>query len=65
MRSVVRRKLAAGWHDLVIEYADDQGNSRCGLRYVPPGVKLPENDQLQGDGSGVAIPPRLFTHLRR
>lgn len=58
-RSVVRRKLTAGWHDLLIEYADDQGSSRCGLRYVPPG------DVLQGDGSGFAIPPRLFTHIRR
>lgn len=58
-RSVVRRKLAAGWHDLVIEYTDDQGSSRCQLRFVPPG------ETLQADNSGFAIPPRLFTHHRR
>jgi hypothetical protein len=58
-RSVVRRKLAAGWHDLVLEYADDQGSSRCQLRYVAPGVEPP------ADGNGFAIPSRLFTHNRR
>lgn len=58
-RSVVRRKLAAGWHDLVVEYSDDQGSSRCQLRYIPPG------DALPADGSGAAIPPRLLTHTRR
>jgi hypothetical protein len=58
-RNVVRRKLAAGWHDLVIEYTDDQGSSRCQLRYVPPG------ETLQADNSGFAIPSRLFTHNRR
>ena len=58
-RNVVRRKLAAGWHDLVLEYTDDQGSSRCQLRYVPPG------ETLQADNSGFAIPSRLFTHNRR
>jgi hypothetical protein len=58
-RSVVRRKLAAGWHELVLEYTDDQGSSRCQLRYVPPGVEPP------ADGNGFAIPPRLLTHNRR
>jgi hypothetical protein len=58
-RSVVRRKLAAGWHELVLEYADDQGSSRCQLRFVPPG------ETLQADNPGIAIPPRLFTHSRR
>ena len=64
-RNIVRRTLAAGWHDLVIEYTDDTGSSRCGLRYVPPGAKLPAWDNLQADNSGLAIPPRLFTHHRR
>jgi ferric-dicitrate binding protein FerR (iron transport regulator) len=58
-RSVVRRKLAPGWHDLVLEYTDDQGSSRCQLRFVPPG------ETLQADNSGFAIPSRLFTHNRR
>jgi hypothetical protein len=65
LRHVVRRKIAAGWHDLVLEYSDDQGTSRCQMRYVPPGAKLPENDTLQADNSGFAIPPRLFSHHRR
>ena len=64
-RNILRRKLAAGWHEFVLEYNDDQGNSRCQLRYVPPGAKLAENDTLQADNSGFAIPPRLFTHNRR
>ncbi|MBI3858132.1 MAG: hypothetical protein HY293_20820 [Planctomycetes bacterium] len=64
-RNIVRRKLAAGWHDFVLEYAHDQGNSKCILRYVPPGAKLPDNDNLQADSSGLAIPPRLFSHNRR
>jgi hypothetical protein len=58
-RTTVRRKLAAGWHDLVLEYSDDQGSSRCELRYVAPSVKMPE------DNAGFAIPPRLLTHNRR
>jgi hypothetical protein len=58
-RSVVRRKLAAGWHELVVEYTDDQGSSRCQLQFVPPG------EALQADNSGLAIPPRLLTHYRR
>jgi len=58
-RHVVRRKLAAGWHDLSLEYSDDQGSSRCELRYVAPSVKMPE------DNAGFAIPARLFTHVRR
>jgi hypothetical protein len=59
VRSVVRRKLAAGWHELVVEYTDDQGSSRCQLQFVPPG------QTLQADGTGFAIPPRLLTHNRR
>jgi hypothetical protein len=58
-RTVVRRKLAAGWHDLVLEYTDDSGSSRCGLRFVPPSAPMP------ADNGGYAIPPRLFTHNRR
>jgi len=58
-RNVVRRKLAPGWHEIVLEYTDDQGSSRCQLRYVAPGVEPP------ADGNGFAIPPRLFTHNRR
>ena len=64
-RSVLRRKLAAGWHELLVEYADDSGKSRCALRYVPPGAKPAENDDFQREDSGLPIPPRLFTHGRR
>lgn len=64
-RHIVRRKLAAGWHDLLMEYADDQGNSRCTFRYVPPGAKVPEGDALQADGAGLPIPARLFSHGRK
>jgi hypothetical protein len=64
-RHSVRRKLAAGWHDLVLEYSDDQGNSRCTFRYIPPGMKIPEGDALQADGAGLPIPARLYSHNRR
>ncbi|HZE98358.1 MAG TPA: FecR domain-containing protein [Planctomycetota bacterium] len=64
-RSVVRRRLAPGWHDLLIEYCDDDGNSRCGLRYLPPDAKLPDGENFQRDDSGWAIPPRLLSHLRK
>ena len=58
-RTTVRRKLTAGWHDLAIEYTDDQGSSRCELRYLAPSVAMP------ADNAGFAIPARLFTHVRR
>lgn len=64
-RNIVRRQLTAGWHYMSVDYTDDTGSSRCGLRYVPPGAKLPEGDNLQGDAAGFVIPPRLFTHNRR
>lgn len=64
-RSIVRRKLAPGWHDLLVEYGDDDGSSRCTLRYVPPDAKLPDGETFQRDDSGWAIPPRLFSHTRK
>jgi hypothetical protein len=64
-RSVVRRKLTPGWHDLLIEYGDDDGNSRCTLRYVPPGARIAEGENFQRDDSGWAISPRLFSHTRK
>jgi len=64
-RSVVRRRLSPGWHEFLIEYGDDGGNSRCRLRYVPPGATLPQGENFQRDDSGWPIPPRLFSHLRK
>lgn len=64
-RNIVRRRLAAGWHSMSVDYSDDTGSSRCGLRYVPPGATLPEGDNLRGDSSGFGIPARLLTHQRR
>jgi hypothetical protein len=58
-KSVIRRTLAAGWHDLTVDYADDSGSSRCELRYIAPGAPPP------ADGMGYPIPQRLFTHNRR
>lgn len=45
----VRRRLAAGWHDLLLEYRDDSGSARCVLTL--------------GDG-GAPIPARLLTQRR-
>jgi ferric-dicitrate binding protein FerR (iron transport regulator) len=63
-RTLHRRTLAAGWHDLVVEYADDRENSHCTLRFVPPGMKPRPGDAFQGDDSGYAIPARLFAHRK-
>jgi hypothetical protein len=64
-RYAIRRKLAAGWHDFVLEYSDDQGNSRCGLRYIPPGHRIPDGDLTQGEIPDLEIPVRLFSHHRK
>ena len=64
-RSVIRRRLTAGWHEVLVEYGDDQGNSKCVLRYVPPDLKVPEGENFQRDDAGWAIPARLFSHVRR
>jgi hypothetical protein len=64
-RYAVRRKLAAGWHDFVLEYSDDQGNSRCGLRYIPPGHRIPDGDLTQGEIPDLEIPAKLFSHNRK
>jgi len=64
-RSIVRRTLLPGWHEVLVEYADDSGNSKCRLRYVPPNAKLPEGENFQRDDSGFEIPPRLYSHTRR
>jgi ferric-dicitrate binding protein FerR (iron transport regulator) len=55
--SRIVRRLAAGWHDLLVEYADDSGVARVSLRYVPPGAAAPPE--------GLEIPPRLFAARRR
>ena len=64
-RSIVRRRLTPGWHDLLIEYGDDGGNSRCVLRYVPPGAKIADGENFQRDDSALPVPVRLYSHLRK
>jgi hypothetical protein len=64
-RSVLRLKLAPGWHDLLIEYADDGGNSRCLLQGVLPGAKVDDGETFQREDTAWAIPPRLYSHTRK
>lgn len=61
--NILRRKLTAGWHDLSIEYCDDDAKSRCTLRYVPPGLGAKDED-LQRVDSGYPVPARLFSHRK-
>jgi hypothetical protein len=64
-RSVLRLKLAPGWHDLLIEYADDGGNSHCLLQGVLPGAKVDDSETFQREDTAWAIPPRLYSHTRK
>jgi ferric-dicitrate binding protein FerR (iron transport regulator) len=57
-RNAFKRHLAAGWHDFVLEYADDRANSHCVLRYVPPGLPAPPD--FKSDLAGYEIPGRLW-----
>lgn len=63
-RYALRKNLRPGWHEVKLEYSDDQGASRCVLRYVPPGAPVPAD--LESDGAGERIPPSLWAApLRR
>ncbi len=59
-RKVLRQRLAPGWHDLVVQYADDRENSRCELRFVPPWMKPRAGDEFKAEDSGYPIPPEFF-----
>lgn len=63
-RYALRRSLRPGWHEVKLEYSDDQGASRCVLRYAPPGTPTPAD--LESDEAGERIPPSLWAApLRR
>jgi hypothetical protein len=64
-QSLLRKKLAAGWHDLLLEYSEDRPEARCSLRYLPPGEDGPESNAQVAGPAGREIPARLFAHPGR
>jgi ferric-dicitrate binding protein FerR (iron transport regulator) len=62
-RYALRRSLRPGWRAVKLEYSDDQGASRCVLRYVPPGTPAPAD--LESDEAGERIPPSLWAAPQR